>query len=279
MRALPVFYIAVLLALGGLAGCTDDLEWFDASCDSTAECPLEEVCHVPTRACVEEPQSGLMGTFSCGIAEPAGLADQRGIDVLGTVGTERRTFQLLQCSYSETGYPHLALGLFVSDVSDDALTLTIDWNDVESGTVDLAAPDYFGQPSTATLWDMSHDAVYAHSAAGSLTLDGEATIGGVITGFLDVEMVPVTTDGVVYGVPCPRGMVDCGSSVADAYCETLTFTDGTSSHLCTHGCTTDADCAAVGDSVCVSELCTVSCDRCSSTQSCVDDETGREGCF
>jgi hypothetical protein len=244
------------ITLFAAMACSVDQQATTAGCAAIADCPLGEACDVLAKRCVPEPTSGFMGRFRCQLHAPGGspnMADTA--EVVGSVNGDRWSFTALAGCIIDSEQDELTFQLLQYS-STFTLNLVVQASSATSGAVSLGpAATAFGV-NAATLYDTCSDHAPAYSSRGTLRIfSNQVADGSTIDAYLQVDMYPtaVETDAGVeadafFGVPCPRGMADCGVGLHAAggalQCAPLGGRDA----ICMRDCTTAEECMAGGAS-------------------------------
>ncbi len=243
----------------------------DEYCFTTAQCPPGTVCNAYEGSCQPEPEDGFSGTIRCvvnGAAEDAPGQSQSS-DVMGSVDGERYVFagapgcNSMPTIDPDTGQVTATLSIYLPLAHDFDTGLQISLGRLESDTAQFAfgppsqdQPDvnsakFLTQPSGAE-WRVN-SRVHALSAGGFGSLRGHVAAGQVISGYLDLQMVPTAPEVVDWWAECePSNLAVCGESI-DAVC--VPGSGGGS--FCSRYCGDDSPCEA-GQS-CHDGLCLLDC--------------------
>ena len=77
---------AACIAFATLAGsCAVERPAVDEGCETTAQCPVDEVCRLPAGSCVPEPENGLIGHFECRVGESSAGSNAQLIGTLSVI--------------------------------------------------------------------------------------------------------------------------------------------------------------------------------------------------
>lgn len=279
--------LGCLLAL--CLGCAPEQHPETVGCRSLSDCDIFEVCDVPAAKCVPIPASGFKGSFACEVrAQGDAVTSLPGSEVFGSVGGFEWSLPVgASCQLFDLSAGGTALEVTVlQSVGFDALTATVDVAQAAGGWVAVDQTRVFGAPNSATLYTPDISSAIAHSAGGFLTFDRAPERGALVRGYLDLAMHEVVDADVLFGVPCPRGLADCGRTLSSlggaSACMPITFQSGEVHDVCTRSCATDADCAA-GKGICNITECSIPCvsdDQCAPPLLCVAGNPGQsKGCF
>ncbi|MFO0568087.1 MAG: hypothetical protein U0263_20675 [Polyangiaceae bacterium] len=261
-----------LVGLAALTACTVSSHSETLGCRSLADCDLGQACKVAEQRCVPVPENGVLGKFRCVVRAPGEkLESLPGSEVVGRVAGDDWAFPVganCQLVPFTTELVALRVEMYTS-ASFAAFSVTVDSATALGQSVEIARARAFLVPNTASLWNPETSRAIAHSAGGVITFDTPPTAGTLVEGFVDVALHEVVKDDVLFGVPCPRGLADCGTRIGDEggaeLCDLVEFQNGDTHDVCTRSCESDADCAAA------SGICNLKeCSRaCSSNQECI----------
>jgi hypothetical protein len=179
-------------------------------------------------------------------------------EVVGSVNGNRWSFTALAGCIIDSTQDRLRFQLLEYS-STFTLSLVVKASTAASGTAPLAPLTMPSDVNVATLYDTSANHAPAYSSRGTLQVfSKQVADGSTIDAYLQVDMYPtvVETDAGVeadafFGVPCPRGMADCGVDmhIAGGALGCAPLETGWDD-ICSRECTTDEDCT-VGGASCV----------------------------
>jgi hypothetical protein len=273
MRCLTPFATLLLL------GCAPEQPEATDGCESIVECPIGKVCDRSVGECIEEPENRFLGGFHCTFRAPKESGDFEISEVSGSVATDHYSLPELSC----TLYPDddvMTVG-FHSLLNPTNLLVFLQTSHLTKGSVKIGtAVDAKNGLDWGYLTNFDTLQNPAFSEAGTISFEGTPTLGKAVDGYIDLSMYPTVKDDVLFGVPCPRGLADCGTYDSDVggadHCVDLA-----NGPVCTTSCDGDVDCK-VGDGVCVQGFCSKPCMRhedCTPLR-CVQGDPGQSnGCF
>ncbi len=264
-------YVPLLLvaAVSLSAACDTNPTVANPGCTETEMCPLGQLCNTVEGACVDEPEDGFAGFFSCTLYDDASHPDDpsdEGItDVVGTLGSTRYPFYFfVGCkAYTKQNPPFLGLSFNTIPLGDqsDSLIVKVPWPTATEVALQRAMVD--GQIGSGYVVGNLHgDDTYAPRlgflAGGHLHLDAAPAAGTTLTGYLDVTADAAPAQQPPLLSDCSKvGVAACGPTMG-ATCSS--FGKGGAASACTFPCQSQADCDTYGG-ICETTLglCTKQC--------------------
>ncbi|MBX3228767.1 MAG: hypothetical protein KIT84_39860 [Labilithrix sp.] len=284
MRRLVTVVAALSSGLLLALGCTPDELPLTVGCRELAECPLGKVCDLGTKECIDEPQERMIGRFSCTLRR---ADDPRGVP-LGqfsevTVRTAGGRFVLanIGCTINEE-IDAITVGISPADRSV-SMWMRLTLSKARANPKVTLGP-YFELGFESV--ELRTDSIrYATSLEGSVLLGGKLEHNGVLDGYIDAKMLPVTDTFPAFGDPCPQGIASCGPLMPSVggvqYC--IEALRDTTHQICVRECKLDQDCFLRPGAICVIGVCARACVRdeeCTSPTKCVSETAGgRKGCL
>lgn len=251
-------------------GCAPDQPEATSGCQSISDCNLGDVCDRPNNRCIPEPQNRALGAFACTVTDTPEAPGLELSEVIATKEDDARDprwddrWALPSVGCMLRPQSNALLLTMQSLTSGGALIMRIDVADLASGRVTVV-PHMDVGTNAATLQDRETYDLFGSSKSGFVTFSGRAVVGAVLEGYLDVDFYPVVDlppnmeakDDVIFGVPCSRGLADCGEKTGDVGGAEACL-NAESGPVCTRFCDNNSDCA-LGDGVCTGGLCTRPC--------------------
>jgi hypothetical protein len=255
-----------------------------AGCESIVDCDLDSVCDRSIGQCIPQPPNRFLGEFHCQVIDGSPFTMLELSEVTGAIQGDRwslpSAFCLLQ-SMSDL----LVLGFSDPGKNGYQFSVTVSASQISAGPVRLG-PSFDIGLNSATMENADAFTAFGYSASGTVEVTPQPTLGQELDGYLDVDMYPVSGGEASFGIPCPRGLADCGSKTVDAggaaFCATPQNINGLSGPMCTRACAGTGDCS-VGNGVCVQGGCTLACTSnagCMAPLVCTPGKPGEgSGCF
>jgi hypothetical protein len=246
-------------------------------CASLSDCDFGLVCDREVGECIEEPANRFVGSFRCEIEDSKAQGTDFGTsEVVGNVGNDRWSLNAAHCAQRSTN--EILSIVFPSLYTEDAFWIFVDPAELSDRKASLGPAIGLGW---ARMLNDGTATVYGYSKSGRLELSSPPSIGKAVTGYLDITMYPAIDEEVLFGVPCPRGLVDCGSTTSD-FGGAQVCMDLGNGLMCSRECAADGDCSR-GDGVCVLGVCTKQCAAnadCDAPLLCEPGAQGQSnGCF
>lgn len=261
-----------LCALVLLTGCSIDEPVPSSGCDQLSDCELDQVCDVTINQCIPEPDNRILGAFRCEVIDRGVSSVTAGSEIIGRVGTDNLGFPVVRAAFSsgadcrvrvsQTEPPELVIS--APDFSGSfGVVLTLALEDTLGNQripIDVHAPPI--SRNSGELVDLRSDERIGTTVGGFAFIE-PPVVGSVVEGFLDLDMIEtVNVDGIV-GVPCPRGIADCGRAQDGPFMTLCAPRPSPEPSICAATCDADADCQAFDDAICVpssvGDICTRSC--------------------
>jgi hypothetical protein len=276
-----------LLLLMPLVGCSPEQPEETNGCSSLADCTLGQVCDVELEECIDEPDDRFIGSFRCTVDD-----DFEGpAELVGNVGVDRWSLPMAFCSTRPDA--NLMLLSFVSVFSEDVLRVFLDLSELtdENAVIGPAILDVEDAKDYASIVNDGTALAYGYSKDGKVELSRAPAPGRELSGYLDMGMYDTKSRDEFFGVPCPRGLNDCGNITGEAggarHCADLL-----NGLMCSRSCSTNGDCSRGSyvndddvriDPVCLQGYCTKAClnhDDCEAPLRCTGEGDGAPtGCF
>lgn len=269
---------SLLALLPALLACAPEQPSETDGCDSIADCPLDEVCDRELGECIPEPEDRFLGRFHCTVGSKNQSPEALELsEITGRIGTDRWALPISICNIN-TASELMVLG-FSSPFSGSNLRVWLDASPLTAKRT--LGPVVDLRVDSASIEDYETFTAYGHSRVGMVEFSRVPAVGLEVDGYLDVAMYPAVREDALPGVPCPRGLADCGDKTLEAggivFCTNLS-----NGPMCTSACSANGDCS-VGDGVCVQGFCTKPCTQhedCASPLRCTTGDPGESnGCF
>ena len=265
-------------------GCAPEQPAEQIGCDSLSDCALGEICDKAVNSCIPEPENRALGAFSCTVTDSTEATGLELSDVILRIADDRWSLPSVGC-IQRPGAPTLLLTM-QSLTSGGGMVVLLDAADLADGRVALG-PHVDVGVNAAMMQDFESFDLFGTSNSGSVEMTPTPQVGRRISGHLDVSFFPVVSleppadDDALFGIPCPRGLADCGDKTGEVGGADACFNVTESGPVCTRFCEANSDCA-LGEGVCVSGFCTRACNThadCTPLQCYAGDPGQSAGCL